>query len=216
MTCLLVRTWASFKYPARATMTRGGCSRALSWGWPPRTGTRCPSGSGPRGFLFVISPPDGLWAGGSLAWYKWGPLQFSPHLLRACEAHSPGGVVGDVAEREGWAPRQASWSSSPPTPCHPPPSPPEPSFPPFFPLPQDPVFCSDLPRDLAHAQNRHLTATAPLLQLWKSSPSFKEHLEYRLFPETFTDVRPSLLAHPPSFKCLRVLIFTLITLSTMK
>lgn len=32
MTCLLVRAWASFKYPAKAVMTRVGWSRALSWG----------------------------------------------------------------------------------------------------------------------------------------------------------------------------------------
>lgn len=73
----------------------------------------------------------------------------------------------------------------------------EPSFSPLLPLPQDTVFSSDLPGDLAIVQNRHLTLTSPLLQLRKSYPSFKEHLEYRLFPETFTDVpSSSLTLHP--------------------
>lgn len=78
------------------------------------------------------------------------------------------------------------------------------------------MFCSDLPHDLAVAQNGPLALTS--LQLRKSYLSFKEHLEYRLFPEIFTDVPPSL---PHSASLLRMLLrpylfFNNTHLSTMK
>lgn len=104
--------------------------------------------------------------------------------------------MGDVAED-----RAPGLPLGPPhLPCYPPVASqnlPEPSFSPLLSLPQDTVFYSDLPGDLAIVQNRHLTLTSPLLQLRKSYPSFKEQLEYRLFPETFTDVpSSSLTLHP--------------------
>lgn len=62
------------------------------------------------------------------------------------------------------------------------PWPPEPSFFPLLSVPQETVFFSDMPHDLAAAQNRYLTWTFPFLQLQKSYHPLRNILN----PETLT------------------------------
>lgn len=73
MTCLLVRAWASFKYPVRSVMTGSGGVGAWSWyclgGWHPVLGPDVCPAPGSHYFLFVIPSawgrgPEGAVPGG--------------------------------------------------------------------------------------------------------------------------------------------------------
>lgn len=135
----------------------------LSWGWHPVLGPDvCPQLLG-----LIISCLLSSWVGTEepRLGEKWGPVQFSPHLLRACYTQC-WRAMGWGGESQG--PRQLGPPHLPCYPC----GQPEPAEPPFlFPLSAlHTVFYSDLPRPCCCSEQ----ASHPdfsLLQLRKSYPS---------------------------------------------